>query len=54
MVHGGRRFRRSVRVDAGVLEQLQETSELAPLHNPPALVAMHVLRELRPALPQVA
>jgi acetate kinase len=54
VVHGGPDFRASVRVDAGVLERLEATAELAPLHNPPALLALRVLRQTRPALPLVA
>src|ERR1700716_2716269 len=51
VVHGGPSFRSSVSVDSGVLERLEATAELAPLHNPPALVAIRVLREARPSVP---
>lgn len=54
VVHGGPDFRASVRVDAGVLDRLRGTAELAPLHNPPALLALQVLLETRPSLPLVA
>ena len=37
VVHGGTRFRSSVRIDAAVREELERLSELARLHNPPAL-----------------
>ena len=45
VVHGGVRFRESVRIDAGVLEELSELSEVAPLHNPPALRTVAAARE---------
>jgi acetate kinase len=54
VVHGGPDFRDSVQVDAEVLERLQATAELAPLHNPPALLAIRVLKQVRPMLPVVA
>jgi acetate kinase len=54
VVHGGPTFRASVQVDTGVLEQLDATAELAPLHNPPALLALRVLRQTRPSVPLVA
>jgi acetate kinase len=54
VVHGGVDFRSSVRVDESVLERLDVISELAPLHNPPALLAIRVLRQIRPSLPVIA
>jgi acetate kinase len=54
VVHGGPHFHDSVRVDEGVLRKLDDVSELAPLHNPPALAAMRELLKLRPDLVQVA
>jgi acetate kinase len=37
VVHGGTRFTAPVRLDAGVIGEIQKLSELAPLHNPKAL-----------------
>lgn len=54
VVHGGLEFRSSVRVDESVLARLEPLSSLAPLHNPPALVALRALLELRPELLLVA
>src|SRR5262249_24045657 len=34
VVHGGERFQRSVRIDDSVLHGMEDTIELAPLHNP--------------------
>lgn len=54
IVHGGPLFRSSVVVSDEVVEQLGRLSELAPLHNPPALAALAALAALRPGLPEVA
>jgi acetate kinase len=54
VVHGGPDFTAATLVDESVLERLEGISELAPLHNPPALAAIRDLRKLRPALPVVA
>jgi acetate kinase len=50
VVHGGSVFREATLVDAGVLAKLAEVSELAPLHNPPAI---NLLQQVRAKLPQV-
>src|SRR5579864_3762415 len=42
VVHGGASFRSATVVDAEVRRRLDSLSELAPLHNPPALVAIDV------------
>lgn len=54
VVHGGVRFSESVRIDAGVLEALAELSEIAPLHNPPALQTVAAALEKLPGAPHVA
>jgi acetate kinase len=54
VVHGGDLFRGSVRIDETVSEGLARLSELAPLHNPPALAVIEAAREALPAAPQVA
>lgn len=54
VVHGGQEFKRSVRVDAQILDRLEPLSGLAPLHNPPAVAALRALLRLRPRLPLVA
>jgi acetate kinase len=53
IVHGGQAFRAPVLLDdAGAT--LEALVDLAPLHNPAGLAAVHALRTLRPALPQIA
>jgi acetate kinase len=54
VVHGGRIFSGPARVDEEVLARLQTLVPLAPLHQPHNLRPMRLLRELAPALPQVA
>lgn len=53
VVHGGRLYRPTV-VDDAVIEQLADLSELAPLHNPPAIAGIVMARRLLPDLPHVA
>ena len=54
VVHGGSRFREPVLIDDDVLGELEQLSELAPLHNVPALKAIGEARGLLPEVPQVA
>jgi acetate kinase len=52
--HGGTRYSAPVRVDAEVLEKLEELVPLVPLHQPFNLAPIRALLETRPELPQVA
>lgn len=55
VVHGGERFVRSVRIDDAVLRGIEDTIDLAPLHNPANLRGIAAVRAvLGPDLPQVA
>src|SRR6266568_4886102 len=54
VVHGGTVFTGPVQVDDEVLARLQTFVPLAPLHQPDNLRPIRLLRELEPALPQVA
>jgi acetate kinase len=54
VVHGGVEFTSARLVDASFGGRLEDLSELAPLHNPPAIAAILSLQSLLPALPQVA
>jgi acetate kinase len=54
VVHGGERFRAPVRVDDAVLDAIRELSELAPLHNPPAVAGIEAARRTLPDVAQVA
>jgi acetate kinase len=55
VVHGGERFVHSVAIDDEVLRGIEETIDLAPLHNPANLKGIHAVRDvLGSALPQAA
>lgn len=55
VVHGGERFTAPARIDDAVLAEIDALTELAPLHNAPALAAIRTLRsELGAAVPMVA
>jgi acetate kinase len=55
VVHGGERFSRSVLIDGAVLQQIEHTIELAPLHNPHNLKGIRAVTEvLGPSVPQAA
>jgi len=54
VVHGGSRYFRPTRIDAGVLADLSSYVPLAPLHQPFALEAIEILLRESPELPQVA
>lgn len=55
VVHGGDRFVEPVIVDDAVVQAIESLSELAPLHNGPALAAIRAARKaLGPDVPMVA
>jgi acetate kinase len=55
VVHGGEFFRRSVLIDDEVLRRIEDTIELAPLHNPHNLRGILAIRHtLGPGVPQAA
>jgi acetate kinase len=54
VVHGGNEFYRPTLLDDARIAALQKLSELAPLHNPPALKGIEVARKLLPEFPHVA
>ncbi|OBI54418.1 acetate kinase [Mycobacterium sp. E787] len=54
VVHGGNEFYRPTLMDDARIAALEKLSELAPLHNPPALKGIEVARRLLPDVPHVA
>jgi len=54
VVHGGTRYDKPMRVDAGVLAYLDTLVPLAPLHQPHNLAPIRALLARQPALPQIA
>jgi acetate kinase len=53
VVHGGTALTRPVVIDPSNRATLEAVSDLAPLHNPPALAAMDAVHRLRPDIPLV-
>jgi len=54
VVHGGGEFYRPTLLDDERIAALDKLSELAPLHNPPALSGIEVARRLLPGVPHIA
>ncbi len=54
VVHGGERFREPVVLDSDVIAEIEAMSQVAPLHNRPALKAIAQARKLFGVEPQVA
>lgn len=54
VVHGGEKFNQSVVIDDEVLKSIEKFSDLAPLHNPAAVLAIKAAKEVFGEVPQVA
>ena len=54
VVHGGNEFYRPTLIEDTCIATLEKLSQLAPLHNPPALKGIEVARKLLPDVPHVA
>lgn len=54
VVHAGEKYAKSVIIDAGVIEALEECVDLAPLHNPTNLLGIAACKGLMPTTPMVA
>ncbi|SDW70125.1 acetate kinase [Marinococcus luteus] len=54
VVHGGETFSDSVLITEQVLSELENVSELAPLHNPANIVGIKAFRDILPDVPSVA
>ncbi|MBT2216589.1 acetate/propionate family kinase [Virgibacillus dakarensis] len=54
VVHGGERFTDSVKITDEVIQEIEEVSELAPLHNPANLTGIRAFQEVLPNVPMVA
>jgi acetate kinase len=53
IVHGGEYFQDAVLIDDEVIKRIEALSDLAPLHNPPAVQGIRIASELFPNKPQV-
>lgn len=54
VVHGGEKYRDSVRITSAVIKEIQSLCELAPLHNPPNLSGILSCQKLFPSARQIA
>ncbi|MGJ9457218.1 acetate kinase [Oceanobacillus sp. CF4.6] len=54
VVHGGEHFSDSVLITDDVIAKIEQTAELAPLHNPANLTGIHAFKEILPTIPMVA
>jgi acetate kinase len=54
VVHGGAKYSHPVIIDDNVIQDIDEFSRLAPLHNPPNLMAIMESIRLMPNVPQIA
>ncbi len=54
VVHGGEKFTQAAKITAKVIAAIEQTSPLAPLHNPANLIGIGATLALFPELPQVA
>ncbi len=54
VVHGALKYFSPMRVNAEVIRKLEDLIPLAPLHQPHNLIAIHVLNQEFPGVPQVA
>lgn len=54
VVHGGEQFTAPVRVCAEVKANIRKCADLAPLHNPPNLLAIEACEKVFPGVPNVA
>ncbi|MGH2612446.1 MAG: acetate/propionate family kinase, partial [Rhabdochlamydiaceae bacterium] len=54
IVHGGKKYKESVLIDANVKEEILSLYDLAPLHNKADLQGIELLEKLFPGKPQIA
>jgi acetate kinase len=54
VVHGGERFDDSVLITEETLKEIEDLSDLAPLHNPANVVGIKAFQEILPNVPAVA
>ncbi|WP_394251636.1 acetate/propionate family kinase [Vibrio profundi] len=54
IVHGGEKFTSTVRIDNEVLAEIENLSDLAPLHNPAGAKGIEAAMQAFPSLPQFA
>ncbi len=53
VVHGGEIFKTSAVVTEQIIEEIEQLSELAPLHNPASAAGIRAVKKFLPEIPQV-
>ena len=54
VVHGGQKFKDAVLITEEVIKEIEATEELAPLHNPAAVLGINACKKVLPNKPMVA
>ncbi len=54
VVHGGKKFRKAIRINDNVLRELEKFNKLAPLHNPFNVLGIKIARKVFPKVPHIA
>jgi len=54
VVHGGEKFKSSIKITTEVLDAIKAVQDLAPLHNPPNIAGIEAAQSLLPEVPQIA
>ena len=54
VVHGGEKFSNPVLITDEVIKEIKECSELAPLHNPAAILGIEACKKVAPKIKMVA
>ncbi len=54
VVHGGEKFSQSVLINEEVIREIEECSDLAPLHNPANILGIRACQQIMPGVPNVA
>lgn len=54
VAHGGNKFNEPVHITSEVEQAIEDLSNLAPLHNPPALLAIRLAKKFFPDIPHIA
>ncbi|MFH1362375.1 MAG: acetate kinase [bacterium] len=54
VVHGGEKFKSSVKIDDEVLTAIKSVQDLAPLHNPPNIAGIEAAQEVMPNITHIA
>jgi len=54
VVHGGKKFRKPIKINKNLLKELEKFNELAPLHNPFNILGIKISQRLFPKKSQIA